>query len=956
METRTSTRRRRAALLLAVGCYALVAAAATAVAFARRAKDLDARTASGPRILRTIPAALPVGVPERLEILGAETRFDWATTVRLGAAGATCSKVRLLALDRIEVSIFVPEGAEGRGGRGPLPDLPITVRTPLREGGEEAIEYRLPLTREYRPISLDLVSFGGRERVEVRRPFVMVGYRAGGHPPFHVEIENLRTGGLYVQEVSEDFEQRGIPVLEGENLISVRLLDAARREVRKEVAVTYEPEGANATFISFQGALSSYPYNGDPVQWPPTSNPPDDSYIPPEQPVCCGCGCLGNGLQSSAFGTSLVGLTPPPNGDAKDCEPGVSSSEGGGAEGWDGQWHDLIAGVTGNGAGKGLAGGETKGVGVGIAGGSGGGVVPTTGQWRSEPITDVASPGRGLDFKFVRRYHSDRRTDGYLGKGWDFNYGAKFEVYQDPYGVPVAGLFSRGDYRRDKFSEPDLQGGEYVYLSHDSNPSFERVSTIPAQGISKMVKRNGFTQEFDLVTGLLKKRKDRYGNAITVNYDYSGRIAFVYDASGRVHSFSYYTSAEFGGQFEGRLKRISSDSGSVTYEYVRNGADVYLSRVRRAPVEWVRDTGDPENWQTVTEAAGQDYEYDANGGLTVLRDGRGNVALLNEYDSLDPAARVSAQWHYGKLHTYAYDVPSPESGDTDTAGVRHRAPGLQGAQEDAGMYWFLDDAARLPRRLLFKGPGGLPPDNVYFDLFPGAPCPEPSRAMGPDGKTVGLVRDAKGNITEKRFYKNRGTTGGPNPAWPSASPEDVVVSAEYQTASEYGSGVYGAMTAFVDPLGRRTTIQYDPERTADPVRILAPDTTDPDGQTQTGHREDRTYNAYGQLLWREILDGNRSIRVEYQYYGSYPGAGRLDAMKVKIGDAQYLTTSFSYNLWGDLVAVTDPMGRTWQYEVNSERLVTQVLLPPVAAEGNAQTKVYYTSCRNLPIPVSTVQP
>jgi hypothetical protein len=78
------------------------------------------------------------------------------------------------------------------------------------------------------------------------------------------------------------------------------------------------------------------------------------------------------------------------------------------------------------------------------------------GQYRDD-VVDLYIPGRGLDFAWKRSYQSGINLDGYLGKNWDFTWGAHFLVEYSGGTIPVRGRFSRGDCRRDLYDNAVLQ-------------------------------------------------------------------------------------------------------------------------------------------------------------------------------------------------------------------------------------------------------------------------------------------------------------------------------------------------------------------------------------------------------------------------------------------------------------------------------------------------------------------
>jgi hypothetical protein len=119
----------------------------------------------------------------------------------------------------------------------------------------------------------------------------------------------------------------------------------------------------------------------------------------------------------------------------------------------------------------------------------GDGVLLNSGQFR-EDVVDMVIPGRGLDFVWKRSYQSGNASvlDGFLGKGWDFSYGASFNV------TTGGGFFSRGDGRRDVYTNPVYQGWEYVYQGIPAGFFDIKTSYYGLSNTVTQQKKNGFVQ------------------------------------------------------------------------------------------------------------------------------------------------------------------------------------------------------------------------------------------------------------------------------------------------------------------------------------------------------------------------------------------------------------------------------------------------------------------------------
>lgn len=624
--------------------YGSIAMALSLVLVLQGLKRTEAARLGAARVTRVSPSHVALDVVESIAIFGKGSNFGQSTRVTSSHPAVVVTAVRFIDFERLEIDVIVSKGLDVRGlSEGDA--LPLVIVSPLAGGGDETLRAELGATRKHRPVALELSSFQGQDTVRVERPFVMLGYKPQGHAPWHLEVHNWLTDERFTQETSSAVEHLGIPVEPGDNLLELRLTDATGRTIAKEVTAIYRPARTKALFAAMVDSFT--PYVGDPISWSSFAYVPyRDGYDP--QPKAANCK-RGNGPGSCCNldgpgGAFINVVSPPPGGEAGDCEGGTDA-ENGGPSGFDGGGQDYINPPPSSASQNG-PGGERqhRGMGAAAANGEGGGVVPQSGQWRSDKITDIGVKGRGLDFNLERRYHSDAATDGILGKGWDFNYGAQIKL--DNPATPAVAKFSRGDYRRDTFDEVVEQIGpdglEYVFTGHATNATFKRVATIPNLGITRMEQCNGFRQEFDRFTGLLKSKKDRYSNSIAVQYDFAGKISTVADTVGNYYSFQYYTGTNQSVPV-GRLSKVTGPGGlEVNYEYALtipgDSTSASLKKVSRKSEAWKDDAS---GWSSSSSATGNEYEYNSTSGkLEKIKNGKGQTALENVYDQ---AGNVTSQ-------------------------------------------------------------------------------------------------------------------------------------------------------------------------------------------------------------------------------------------------------------------------------------------------------------------------
>jgi YD repeat-containing protein len=168
----------------------------------------------------------------------------------------------------------------------------------------------------------------------------------------------------------------------------------------------------------------------------------------------------------------------------------------------------------------------------------------------------LPAPGRGLGYRFRRRYESGHRFAGALGHGWEHEYedrrlhpgvvvdnvvrangAGHFDEYlydaaRDLYVSPI-GVFSRLFVdAQDFFVERDVDGTRYQYHPFDGSSLAGRLLTIED--------RNGNSLSFVRgPAGRISQVFDSLGRTVTYGYDAEGRILNVTDFSGRSVTFKY---------------------------------------------------------------------------------------------------------------------------------------------------------------------------------------------------------------------------------------------------------------------------------------------------------------------------------------------------------------------------------------------------------------------------------
>jgi hypothetical protein len=520
---------------------------------------------------------------QRVHVMGRGTHFSADTTMVSLVSGVHVSGIGFASKEELWFDVL-PEWVEGVE---PGKAIDLEIRSPLEDGTRETVLVSLRITDEEEPIDLELSSFAGKDHVTVDQGFVIFGYRPKGYAPFTFTLERLTNGEEIRQVTESSLEQLGVALEEGANGFEVRLEDALGREVLDFVEVEWWPRAPSASTLAAV-ALSGGGYSGPPISWgaTPADQPPaGDCAMGNDPSGCVSCGEPEGGRSVNDE------IQAPPNG--------YVSTEA-----------QASAGV---------------------------GVEVHTGDFVIDEAVDLVVPGRGLDFVWTRSYASGINLDGWLGTNWDFGYGAYFKADTGA----GTGDFSRGDTRRDTYSGYSSMTG--VFSSHPDGYFDIQTGVVTLVSEVQQTKRNGFVQKFDLTTGRLKSRADRYGNTISVTYDYTGRITSIQDTLGRSHNVYYGTT----GAANGRITKVQDSTGrAVEYEYTTVNSKSMLTKVKYPATDWIDDTSTTWVDKTSTSRTIQ-YTYTTATipKLEKVIDGRNKERVLNAYDG--SSGRITTQQQYG---------------------------------------------------------------------------------------------------------------------------------------------------------------------------------------------------------------------------------------------------------------------------------------------------------------------
>jgi YD repeat-containing protein len=602
-------------------------------------------------------------------------------------------------------------------------------------------------------------------------------------------------------------------------------------------------------------------------------------------------------------------------------------------------------------------------------------LLPSTGelQWQE---ADLAIPGVGLGFTFVRTYRSRSGSTTPMGHGWDHSYNVRISNWDD-----ATGHFDLwdGTGRSDRF----FRGTNGVY----SRNEFFCEATVSNQAFTVRFADTGRWEfhPFDgtATAGRLARIVDRNGNTITLNYDGGGRVAEIVDTLGRTNRLTYNAG--------GQISTLTDFTGrTVTYQYFRageaGGTTADLKSVTTPPVTGMPNGNDFPAGKTTTYAyaTGQADER-LNHDLVRITDPKGQTWLQVVYrTNTDPASVAFDNVDYIQRGPYRSHLrrgpqsPAPANGFAVVKCI---------LKDGAGnvIEEFYDSLNRCVRRLDYTGRANpdLPvtenqnrpanklraddPDffETRFEWNLDSLCTRVVRPRGNEMRFIyerdfnpaasprkkGDLRvlrevaccggaDADGDgvpdVTERVWRIEHdprfGSPVNPRRSGPfSITGRGTVATGRIETgiaAHDFGSidnapeeKERGFVTAVTDPLGTVTTCVFD-----DRGNLT---------HTQTTERKsgaiiaaDYDYNARGQptvVLHPEDGEGRRR-RDEFFYHDTGAQAGYLAAhVQDCVAAGFHLTNRYEYDARGNLTRHVDARGfdQLWTYNALDQVVVKQ---------------------------------
>ena len=550
---------------------------------------------------------------------------------------------------------------------------------------------------------------------------------------------------------------------------------------------------------------------------------------------------------------------------------------------------------------------------------------------------DLRIKGRGLDFVWARKYRSQIGPNTPQGNRWDFSY----NVYLQQQGTNI--VLNDGNTRSDVYTlKPDgtwSQREFFRQLAKNQDGSFTMVfdnggawNFAPLDGtqaggkLSSSADRNGNHLQFQYDhLGRLTNVIDTLGRNIAVFYNDQGMIAGLADFAGRMVKYSYYGAGEPGGN-PGDLKSCTMPAVLGT----PNGNDFPDGKTT-----------------TYTYSTGQANDQLDHNILTITDPRRNDPAdptfgqgpyVINTYapttDPNDPVFNhvMRQVWGGGVIDmTYVSVLPSNANGNavSETI-VRDRNGHVREYVFDAGN--------RVVRRRIYTGhsdtnqPVTLTSNRPTGKLRPSDPDFFEStyswnddslevQAIGPNGNITKNIYES--DLNPDASVRSRGNLRKilhlPGTHTPAGDQAVIEEDFEYDTAFGAGCCGFNFVTRHTDGRGNDTFYSYDSRG----------------NQTQIRHRiasmvEDFEYNQFGQLAAHVLpanASGNRR-RDELKYYSDGPMTGYLQS---RIADAGgfAITTSFQYDVVGNVTNIIDPRGHSTTFVVNALNQTVRTIEPEV---------------------------
>lgn len=539
--------------------------------------------------------------------------------------------------------------------------------------------------------------------------------------------------------------------------------------------------------------------------------------------------------------------------------------------------------------------------------------------------SDCSLSDIGGALEILRTYNTQTTvTDGPFGKGWEFAYSQKLELYADGNigfravdgGLTIFKPKGDGTYT----------GGEETHRTLTVNRT-TREYRVTEQDKSASV--------FTMQLGWLKRVEDKHGNTVTIERAESGymsaivtrsgaRIALMMDENGHITQIALPDGGKLNYTYEGDnlISFVDALGNETRYVYDRLGRMTeWYDAAGTQQVKNTYDASDRVIFQT--DAQKGEYTIAYGEGVTTMTDALGQTSKIYYDTQFRTMEEIDA---LGNSTRYFYDESGNLVGTTDAYGK------LTSSE--------FDERGNQVKNILPDGSTGIKTydeDNNLTSYTDG------------NGHTTTYTYDAKGNLmsqTGAAGGESKYTYNEKGQILTSTDAAGYTTRYEYDGANlakttdalgnvtEFTYDAIGRMTRVTDALGDVTRYAYDANGNL--VKRTSPDgaettneynalgncvsTTDP-----MGNETKFEYDTLSRLVSTTYTDGTTQT-AEYDYNGNI----------VKSTDTLGNVTTATYDKAGNRVSFTDTAGNTTTYVYDKLNRLVKETLPT----GASRTYVY----------------
>ena len=527
--------------------------------------------------------------------------------------------------------------------------------------------------------------------------------------------------------------------------------------------------------------------------------------------------------------------------------------------------------------------------------------------------------------EILRTYNTQSSVaDGPFGKGWEFAYSQKLELYADGnIGYRAAdGTLTVFKPKGDGM----YSGGEETHRTLTANRT-TREYRVTEQDMNASV--------FTMQLGWLKRVEDNHGNAVTIERAESGYMSAIVTKSGKRLALKMDNN--------GHITQITlPDGGLLSYAYTEdnlvsftdalgNETRYVYDRLGRM-TEWYDAAGTQQIKNTYDTSDRVIFQLDAQKGEYTIAYGDGETTMT---DALGQTSKIYFDEQFrtteeidalGNSTRYYYDESGNLTGTTDAYGK------LTSSE--------YDERGNQLKNILPDGSTGVKTYDENNNLT--------SYTDG-NGHTTTYTYDAKSNLISETgaaggnttyVYNNKGQMIAASDAAGNTTRYDYDGANLTQTTdalgntTQYAYDAFGRVVCVIDELGNEMRYTYD--ASGNLLALTLPDgvetayaydalgncvsMTDPLGNVTTYE-----YDTLSRLVKTTFADGTAQT-AEYDYNGNI----------VKATDTLGNVTSATYDKAGNRVSATDAAGNTTTYAYDKlNRLVKETL-----ATGASRSYVY----------------